>query len=54
MLNDSAPPQAPTFENCCLIRYAPIITIICCLTAVTEGSGQLCAECHQYTKQERK
>lgn len=46
--------QAPKFENCSLIRYAPVVTIICYLTAVIEGSGQLCAGCHEYTKQEEK
>lgn len=54
MLKDNAPPRALKFKNYSPIRNAPIITIICYLTAVIGGSRQLCAECYEYIEEEEK
>lgn len=53
MLKDNAPPQALKSKNYSPIRNAPIITIICYLTAVIGGSGQLCAGCYECIEEEK-
>lgn len=54
MLKDNTPPQALKFKNHSPIRNAPIITIICYLTAVIGGSGQLCAGYYEYIEKEEE